>query len=64
MNRVNAERMLGPEGWKPTAKEAKEAGLVTEVVPHDQVGHQEIRCISGPNFMDSSLILQILEMLL
>ena len=30
--------MLGPEGWRPTAQEAREAGLVTEVVPHDQVG--------------------------
>ena len=29
--------MLGSEGWKPTAKEAVEAGLITEVVPHDQV---------------------------
>ena len=35
--RENAQRMLGPEGWKPTAEEAKEAGLVSEVVPHDQV---------------------------
>ena len=34
--RANAERMLGSEGWKPTAKEAVEAGLITEVVPHDQ----------------------------
>ena len=29
--------MLGSEGWKPTAKEAVEAGLITEAVPHDQV---------------------------
>ena len=35
--RANAERMLGSEGWKPTAKEAVEAGLITEVVTHDQV---------------------------
>lgn len=35
--RKNAQRMLGPEGWKPTAEEAKEVGLVSEVVPHDQV---------------------------
>jgi peroxisomal 3,2-trans-enoyl-CoA isomerase len=32
-----AERMLGPEGWKPTAKEALEIGLVQYVVPHDQL---------------------------
>jgi len=27
-----AQRMLGPEGWKPTAREAKDAGLITGVV--------------------------------
>lgn len=32
-----AQRMLGPEGWKPTASEAKDVGLVKEVVPHDQL---------------------------
>lgn len=32
-----AHRMLGPEGWKPTAAEALEVGLVKEVVPHDQL---------------------------
>ena len=26
---------LGPEGWIPSAVEAKEAGLVSEVLPHD-----------------------------
>lgn len=31
----NAQRMLGPEGWTPTAAEALEVGLVDEVVPHD-----------------------------
>ena len=36
-SRERAERMLGPEGWRPTAREAREAGLVTEVVPHDKV---------------------------
>ena len=30
-----AMRMLGEEGWKPTAEEALEAGLVQWVVPHD-----------------------------
>lgn len=32
-----AERMLGREGWKPTAKEALAVGLVQHVVPHDQL---------------------------
>ena len=42
---VHFERMLGKEaarkmleeGWKPSAAEAKEIGLVKEVVPHDQL---------------------------
>jgi len=42
---VHFERMLGKaaakkmleEGWKPTAAEAKEIGLVVDVVPHDQL---------------------------
>ena len=29
--------MLGPEGWNPTAAEAKEAGFVKEVVDHDKL---------------------------
>ena len=37
MGKKNAERMLGKEGWTPTAKEAKEAGFVMEVVAHDQL---------------------------
>ncbi|MEE2733587.1 MAG: enoyl-CoA hydratase/isomerase family protein [Pseudomonadota bacterium] len=37
MGDVNAERMLGEEGWKPTAAEALEAGLVQWVVPDDQL---------------------------
>ena len=36
--------MLGSEGWKPTAKEAVEAGLITEVVPHDQVKEETDLC--------------------
>lgn len=32
-----AQRMLGEEGWKPTAAEALEIGFVDEVVPHDQL---------------------------
>ncbi|MEM1413508.1 MAG: enoyl-CoA hydratase/isomerase family protein [Myxococcota bacterium] len=31
----SAERMLGKEGWKPTAAEALEVGFVNEVVAHD-----------------------------
>ena len=33
MGEDNAQRMLGQEGWKPTAKEAHEAGLVQWLVP-------------------------------
>lgn len=32
-----ARRMLGEEGWVPTAAEAKEAGLINEVVPHEEL---------------------------
>ena len=35
MGETNAERMLGTEGWRPSAKEAKEAGLIQWVVSHD-----------------------------
>ncbi|KAG8458939.1 hypothetical protein KFE25_004273 [Diacronema lutheri] len=34
MGERGAKRMLGPEGWKPTASEALAAGLVDEVVEH------------------------------
>merc|ERR1712029_535207 len=37
MGKTNAERMLGPEGWTPTAAEAKEAGFVNEVVKHEDL---------------------------
>ncbi len=37
MGDTNANRMLGDEGWKPTAAEALEAGLVQWVVPHEQL---------------------------
>lgn len=33
----NARRMLEDEGWKPSAREAKEAGLAQWVVPHDDL---------------------------
>ena len=36
MGEESARRML-EEGWKPKAEEAKEIGLVSEVVPHDQL---------------------------
>ena len=31
------DRMMGKEGWVPTAKEAAEFGLVSEVVPHEDL---------------------------
>lgn len=37
MGKENAERLLGQEGWVPTAAEAKELGMVIEVTPHDQL---------------------------
>lgn len=37
MGDANANRMLGDEGWKPTAAEALEAGLIQWVVPHEQL---------------------------
>ena len=37
MGEANAGRMLGSEGWKPTAHEALEAGLIQWVVPHDKL---------------------------
>lgn len=32
-----AQRMLGPEGWVPTAAEAQAIGLVDRVVPHERL---------------------------
>jgi enoyl-CoA hydratase/carnithine racemase len=40
---ANAERMLGEEGWKPTAEEALEAGLVQWVAPHDKLEEESRR---------------------
>ncbi|KAJ9445148.1 enoyl-CoA hydratase/isomerase family protein [Diplonema papillatum] len=37
MGEANAQRMLGEEGWKCTAREAKAAGFVHEVVPVDEL---------------------------
>jgi len=40
MGQVNADRMLGAEGWKPTAGEALEAGLVQWVAPHNKLSEE------------------------
>ena len=37
MGEANAGRMLGSEGWKPTAAQALEAGLIQWVAPHDKL---------------------------
>lgn len=42
-----AQRMLGREGWKPTAAEALEAGLVKWVVPHDELMVEAQRIAKG-----------------
>ena len=47
MNRVNADRMLGAEGWKPNAEEALEAGLIQWLVPHDKLAQEAQRIASG-----------------
>lgn len=43
----NAQRMLGPEGWKPTAAEALQAGLVQWVVPQEALLEQAQRIAEG-----------------
>ena len=43
MGEANAIRMLGEEGWKPTAREALEAGLVQWVVSHDKLSPESQR---------------------
>lgn len=37
MGEATAQRMLGAEGWKPTAKEALDAGLIQWAVPKEQL---------------------------
>lgn len=37
LGEANAEAMLGEKGWKPTAMEAKNIGLVRQVVPADEL---------------------------
>ena len=41
------QRMLGREGWKPTAQQALEIGLVQRVVPHDQLLAEARRIARG-----------------
>jgi enoyl-CoA hydratase/carnithine racemase len=43
MGQASAERMLGPEGWRPTAEEAHDAGLIQWVVAHDKLGEEAHR---------------------
>lgn len=42
-----AVRMLGKEGWKPSAKEALDAGLVQWVVPHEELMAEAHRIARG-----------------
>ena len=37
MGQATAERMLGKEGWKPTAGEALKSGLIQWVAPHNEL---------------------------
>ena len=43
MGEENAERMLGREGWRPSAQEALDAGLIQWVVPHEQLAGEADR---------------------
>jgi enoyl-CoA hydratase/carnithine racemase len=43
MGETNAQRMLGEEGWKPTAQEALEAGLIQLAVPHEKLAEEAQR---------------------
>ena len=47
MGQANAERMLGDEGWKPTASEALSAGLVQWVVPHEELMNKAMEIARG-----------------
>ena len=40
MGAATAERMLGDEGWKPSAEEALEAGLIQWVAPHESLADE------------------------
>ena len=43
MGQANADRMLGEEGWRPTAEEALDAGLIQWIAPHDKLGEEAQR---------------------
>ena len=43
----HAERLLGPEGWKPTGAEAVEIGLAQQVVPHEELLAEAQRVAEG-----------------
>jgi len=43
MGQANADRMLGVEGWKPTAEEALEARLIQWIAPHDKLADEAQR---------------------
>lgn len=47
MGEETAQRMLGDEGWKPTGAEAKEAGLVNWVVPHESLMTEAMAIAKG-----------------
>ena len=43
MGQANADRMLAAEGWKPTAEEALEVGLIQWVAPHEKLAEEAQR---------------------
>ena len=47
MGEESAERMLGKEGWRPSAEEALGAGLIQWVVPHDQLADEAHKIARG-----------------
>ena len=47
MGDENTKRMLGLEGWKPTAAEAMSAGLVQWVVPKEQLQEEAQKIAKG-----------------
>lgn len=47
MGEKGAQRMLGSEGWKPTAAQALEAGLVQWVAPRDELQQQAQQIAQG-----------------
>jgi peroxisomal 3,2-trans-enoyl-CoA isomerase len=47
MGEANAQRMLGAEGWKPTAEQALEAGLIQWLAAHDKLGEDAQQIAQG-----------------